>query len=86
MQGDPRHGRAAIASFLLANVLILGLLAVTPLLLGNYPDLLYQLVQEDAPVEWATFWSFVTASGLFAVAAARQRRRDRLVPWFLAKS
>jgi len=41
-------------------------------------------VQEDAAIEWATFWGFALAAALGALAARRQWRMRRRLPWFLA--
>jgi hypothetical protein len=39
-------------------------------------------VQEDGILEWTTVWGFVVATLFFALAAWRERRAGRLLPWF----
>ena len=68
----------------LVNGLIIGVLAYA-LALRTYNSELYYLgLQEDEYLEWATFWGFVLAAGVFVVAAVRQRRSKGRLPWFLA--
>ena len=47
------------------------------------PDVYYQHVQEDQPLEWATFSGFMVAAVLFVRAAILQREKRQL-PWFFA--
>ena len=68
---------------LLANLILLGLLGTFAWLESSYPNAYYRSVQEDQALEWASFWSFMIASSVFTVAAARQRRAMGSVPWFL---
>ncbi len=68
---------------LLSNVVLLGLLATFGWLAVVHPDLYYRSVQEDQALEWASFWSFFIAGGVFVVAATRQRKRTGALPWFL---
>jgi hypothetical protein len=68
---------------LVANLPIVGFLAAVAWLEAGYPDLYYRSVQEDQVLEWASFWSFFIASGVFVVAAWRQRRATGALPWFL---
>jgi hypothetical protein len=72
-------GRRAVA----ANVLLLGFLGAFAWLETSYPDIYYRSVQEDQALEWASFWSFFIAGGVFCLAAWRQRRRSGVLPWFL---
>ncbi len=65
----------------LANLCVFGLIAGFSVLSALNPDLYYQHVQEDQPLEWATFWGFVVAGVLF-VCAAILERRERPLPWF----
>ena len=69
---------------LLANFLLLGLLGTFAWLEAVYPNAYYRSVQEDQALEWASFWSFFVAGGVFAVAAWRQRRTTGALPWFVA--
>ena len=68
---------------LIANIVVLGLLVTFGWLAVEQPDLYYRSVQEDQALEWASFWGFFIAGGLFIIAAARQRRRTGALPWFL---
>jgi hypothetical protein len=68
---------------LLANFVLLGLLITFGWLAVEQPDLYYRSVQEDQALEWASFWSFFIAGGVFFVAAARQRKHTGALPWFL---
>ena len=68
---------------LLGNLVLLGFLGAFAFLEASYPDVYYRSVQEDQALEWASFWSFFIASGVFAVAASRQRRTTDALPWFL---
>ena len=72
-------GKRALA----ANLLLLGFLGAFAWLEASYPDLYYRSVQEDQALEWASFWSFFVAGGVFAVAAWRQHRQVGALPWFL---
>ena len=67
-----------------ANLLLLGFLGAFAFLAASHPAAYYQSVQEDQALEWASFWSFFVAGGVFAVAAWRQRRTTGALPWFLA--
>ena len=67
-----------------ANLLLLGFLGAFAWLEASYPDIYYRSVQEDQALEWASFWSFFIAGGVFVLAAWRQRRTTRSLPWFLA--
>ena len=69
---------------LVANLLLLGFLGAFAWIEASYPDIYYRSVQEDQALEWASFWSFFVAGGVFAVAAWRQRRTTGALPWFLA--
>ena len=67
---------------LITNGLILGLIIGFGVLHTLNPDLYYQHVQEDQPLEWATFWAFMLAAVYYARAAVCERRAARL-PWFV---
>ncbi|MGB9338594.1 MAG: hypothetical protein WCB63_05140 [Polyangiales bacterium] len=67
----------------LANVCVLGLIAGFSALSALNPDVYYQHVQEDQPLEWATFWGFMVAAVIFMRAAILQREKRQL-PWFFA--
>jgi hypothetical protein len=67
---------------LLANGIVLGLLASFAWLAAYDPDAYYRSVQEDQVVEWASFWSFLIAGLVFGMVAVRQRRSIGALPWF----
>jgi len=71
---------AAIA----ANALVIGVFVYAWLLEDYDFDLYRAAVQEDEYLEWGTFWGFMAAGGLFALAAVRERRARGGVPWFEA--
>jgi len=73
-----------LAPSLAANALIVGTLVYAAVLNAFYPDLYHSSVQEDEYLEWATFWAFAFATGVWLWAAARQRRSTGRLPWFLA--
>ena len=66
-----------------ANVLVLLLIAGFSALSALNPDAFYKNVQEDQPLEWATFWAFIAAAALFG-RAAYLRRKGKPLPWFFA--
>lgn len=68
---------------LLANVCVFGLIAGFSALSALNPVVYYQHVQEDQPLEWATFWGFMVAAVFFTRAAILQREKRKL-PWFFA--
>jgi hypothetical protein len=67
---------------LLANLILLGLLGTFAWLEAAYPNAYYRSVQEDQALEWASFYSFFVAGGVFAIAARRRRRATGTLPWF----
>jgi len=69
-------------SVVFTNVLLLGLVAGFGALHALNPDLYYQHVQEDQPLEWLTFWAFMLAALFYGRATMLERRTKRL-PWFL---
>ncbi|MBW2230588.1 MAG: hypothetical protein JRH17_09385 [Deltaproteobacteria bacterium] len=79
-ESRPSHD---LTTTITANGLILAILAYAGLLLALHPDLYYRSVQEDEYLEWATFWSFVLASGAFLAAAWRSYREQARLPFFL---
>ena len=68
---------------LLANLTLLGLLGAFAWFEATDPNAYYRSVQEDQALEWASFYSFFVAGGVFAIAASRQRRTSGALPWFL---
>jgi hypothetical protein len=45
--------------------------------------LYYLSVQEDEPLEWATFWGFAIAGVVYFTHASRQMKSTRQFPWFV---
>ncbi len=43
----------------------------------------YLAVQEDEFLEWATFWGFVVAAGIYFASAWHQFKLSRRLPWFV---
>jgi hypothetical protein len=75
--------RFAFSTVVVANLVILSVLAYAGVLESSNADLYYRAVQEDEYVEWASFWAFLVATGIFLVAALRQRQAIGGIPWFL---
>lgn len=69
---------------IVANALVIGVFAYAWLLEDYSFDLYRSAVQEDEYLEWATFWAFLGAAGLFSLAAVRKRRAQGGVGWFEA--
>ncbi len=67
----------------LANLAVLGLLGVFGWLHYRRPLLYYTGLQEDGPIEWATFWSFLLAGLVFVTSAREQRKSTEAWPWFV---
>jgi hypothetical protein len=76
------RGRWTERGALLANALVLTAVVLAALLHASDPDLYYRAVQEDEALEWATFWSFLTAAAAFGVSV-RRRAAFGGRPWFL---
>jgi hypothetical protein len=70
---EPLESRGRAAAALLANVLILSVLAACAALHALDPDGYYRAVQEDEALEWTTFWLFVVAGLCFGRQALHQR-------------
>jgi len=67
-----------------ANVLLFGLITGFGVLHTLNPDVYYQHVQEDQPLEWLTFWAFMLAAVFYGRAAILERKGEVVrVPWFL---
>ncbi len=80
-----RFGPMGVGTGVLASALMGGVLAyafLIQVLVGQ--DFYYTSLQEDESLEWATFWAFLLAAGVFAVVGWRQWRSARLLPWFTA--
>ena len=70
---------------LVANLAVLAVYFYYSGLAGRSAEVYYRAVQEDEPLEWASFWAFAVAGVLFAVAAWRRREKGWLLgTWFLA--
>ena len=70
-----------VAYFLVANILVLAVLAYAWVLEARFPDFYYMSVQEDEYIEWASFWAFLLAA-VAAVVKSREPGAGRF-PWFL---
>jgi hypothetical protein len=66
---------------LVANSLIIGIIAVAGALNLLDPDLYYRSVQEDEFVEWSSFWAFLLAGTIF-LALGRKQTVAHQPPWF----
>ena len=74
-----------LSSGLVANALVLAVIATYAAIERADADLFYTSVQEDEWLEWATVWAFVAAAGLFGTTSWRRFRAGaRPLPWFLA--
>lgn len=62
---------------------MLALLGFFGWLHSSKPLVYYTSVQEDGALEWSSFWSFLFAGIVFAVAARMQRKTTGALPWFL---
>ena len=67
----------------LANLFILLTFGVAALLHTYSEPLYYLAVQEDRYLEWATFWGFIVAGGIYVSSAWQQLRASRQLPWFV---
>jgi hypothetical protein len=71
------NSHRAVTPALLSSGLI-GLTAGMALLLwADFPELYRDIIQEDGPIEWMTFWAFAAAGGLALLALMRQPFRER---------
>ena len=66
-----------------ANLSILLVFVVAALLYEFNEPLYYIVVQEDEYVEWATFWGFAVAAGIYVAHAVCQLKSKRQCPWFV---
>ena len=69
-------------SGLLANLLVIGVLAYMGALHEWAPDFYYMSVQEDEYIEWSTYCAFAFAAAAWLLAAWRERGWGRRFPWF----
>ena len=67
----------------LANLSVLLAFVVAALLNAYNEPLYYLAVQEDEFLEWATFWGFVVAAGIYFASAWHQFKLSRQLPWFV---
>ena len=67
---------------ILTNALILLIFGVAAILLAIDPDLYYRHAQEDALLEWLTFWTFLIASLRFLRTAASAWKSGHRFAWF----
>ncbi len=66
-----------------ANLSVLLTFLVAALLYVYDEPLYYLAVQEDEFLEWATFWGFAVAAGIFSVQAWHQFKVNQPLPWFV---
>ena len=67
---------------LVANLLVLAVLAWTWALHTFDGDLYYRTLQEDEYLEWATVFAFLAAAAVAGVVAWRQWSQSKRLPWF----
>jgi len=66
-----------------ANLSVLLLFLMAGAFYAWNEPLYYLSVQEDEILEWATFWGFVLAAGIYVVRGSHLLKADRQLPWFL---
>jgi hypothetical protein len=71
-----------VSAALVANLLIVAVLAIAAALNANDADLYYRSAQEDGLLEWATFWSFALAAVALVAAGINRRKTAGRFPWF----
>lgn len=81
--GTELRVRERVAPAVLANALAFAVLIYAAILNAVSPDGYYRAVQEDEWLEWATFWAFIAAAGVFFVTARKWRRSTGQSGWFL---
>lgn len=79
---NDRLASTAIGNFLVANVLVLGVLAYAFAIESASSDFYYLSVQEDEYLEWSSFWAFLFAAVAYFRLALQDRRTTRHWPWF----
>ncbi len=67
----------------LANLSVLLTFVIAASLNAYNEPLFYLAVQEDEFLEWATFWGFVVAAGIYFASAWQQFKLSRRLPWFV---
>ena len=77
----PRGERATVGGALVANAVVFAIFGAALGLDAIAPDYYATVVQEDEPIEWASFWAFALAAAGFALAARARRERERRWPW-----
>ena len=77
-----RQRRTPAAAALLANAVVAAVLLGAAALGAGQPEAYYRAVQEDELLEWASFWAFAAAAGVFAWAALRRPPAPRWRLWF----
>ncbi len=78
-----RFSSVEISHFLIANILVLGIVAYASGLESGYPDFYYFSVQEDEYLEWSSFWAFLLAAVAYFRRAAGYRLAIDRFPWYL---
>ena len=77
-----RFSKTQIFHFLIANVLVLGIVAYASVLESTYPDFYYLSIQEDEYLEWSSFWAFLLAAAAYFRRATDFRQTTSKFPWF----
>jgi len=67
----------------LANLSVLLMFVLASVLYAYNEPLYYLSVQEDEYLEWATFWGFAVAAGIYLANAFHEIKLSRQLPWFV---
>ena len=76
-----RGPRGTVGGALVANAVVFSIFGAALGLEALAPEFYATAVQEDEPIEWASFWAFALAAAGFALAARARRERERRWPW-----
>jgi len=79
----PNLVSAVTMARLVSNALLLSLFLYAGIIHAFFFDIYVRSVQEDEYLEWATFFGFLFATGLFALAAYDRQLKGGIFPWFL---
>lgn len=77
----PSSHQGTVAGAIGANAIVLAVFGFALGLDAIAPDQYAVAVQEDEPVEWASFWAFALAAAGFVLAARARHARERRWPW-----
>jgi len=76
------HAAVGWRTAVMANGIVLALLAYVAAVQAYDHDLYYAIVQEDEYLEWGTFWAFLLAALVHGACAVRQWRAGARLPWY----